>query len=308
MSHRVPHSGPAVAKANGIEIVYDTFGEVSDPPLLLIMGLGQPMIAWDEEFCAAFAAQGYWVIRFDNRDVGLSTQFDGAGVPNLSALMQATAQGHAAQAPYMLADMAGDAVGLLDALGIESAHVVGVSMGGMIAQEMAIHHPARVRTLTSIMSTTSDPALPPPTPEAMAVLLTPAPMDRAGYIEDSVETWQVLNGPVLPLDKDFVRARAERTYDRGLRPAGTARQLAAVTTSGSRREALRSVRAPTLVIHGDADPLVPVEAGIDTAESVPGAELMVVEGMGHNIPLVVAPRIVGAIARHAVEASVEADA
>lgn len=308
MSHRVPHSGPAVAKANGIEIVFDTFGEVSDPPLLLIMGLGQPMIAWDEEFCAAFAAQGYWVIRFDNRDVGLSTQFDGAGVPNLSALMQATAQGHAAQAPYMLADMAGDAVGLLDALGIESAHVVGVSMGGMIAQEMAIHHPARVRTLTSIMSTTSDPALPPPTPEAMAVLLTPAPMDRAGYIEDSVETWQVLNGPVLPLDKDFVRARAERTYDRGLRPAGTARQLAAVTTSGSRREALRSVRAPTLVIHGDADPLVPVEAGIDTAESVPGAELMVVEGMGHNIPLVVAPRIVGAIARHAVEASVEADA
>lgn len=308
MSQRVPHSGPAVAKANGIEIVFDTFGEVSDPPLLLIMGLGQPMIAWDEEFCAAFAAQGYWVIRFDNRDVGLSTQFDGAGVPNLSALMQATAQGHAAQAPYMLADMAGDAVGLLDALGIESAHVVGVSMGGMIAQEMAIHHPARVRTLTSIMSTTSDPALPPPTPEAMAVLLTPAPMDRAGYIEDSVETWQVLNGPVLPLDKDFVRARAERTYDRGLRPAGTARQLAAVTTSGSRREALRSVRAPTLVIHGDADPLVPVEAGIDTAESVPGAELMVVEGMGHNIPLVVAPRIVGAIARHAVEASVEADA
>ena len=300
MSQDVLHSEPAVAKANGIEIVYDTFGEASAPPMLFIMGLGQPMIAWDEEFCAAFAAQGYWVIRFDNRDAGQSTHFDEAGLPNIPALMQAAAQGQAAQGPYTLRDMAEDAVGLLDALGIESAHVVGASLGGMIAQELAIHYPGRVRTLTSIMSTTGAPDLPPSKPEAMAILLTPPPTDRAGYIEYSVQTWRVLNGPVLPLDEEFVRARAGRTFDHGLSAAGTARQFAAILTSGSRREALRAVGVPTLVIHGDADPLVPVEAGIDTAESVPGAELMVVEGMGHNIPLVVAPRIVGAIARHAV--------
>jgi len=214
--------------------------------------------------------------------------------------MEAIAQGQAAQAPYTLRDMAADAVGLLDALGIETAHVVGASLGGMIAQEMAIHHPDRVRTLTSIMSTTGAPDLPPSKPEAMAVLLTPAPMDRAGYIEFSLGVSRVLNGPVLPLDEEFLRASAGRIYDHGLSPAGTARQFAAVLTSGSRREALRSVGVPTLVIHGDADPLVPVEGGIDTAESVPGAALMVVEGMGHHIPVAVAPRIVGAIVRHAV--------
>jgi pimeloyl-ACP methyl ester carboxylesterase len=301
MSQNVPHSEPAVVEANGIEIVYETFGEASAaPPMLLIMGLGQPMIAWDEAFCAALAALGYWVIRFDNRDVGLSTKFDEAGVPNILALMQATAQGQAVQGPYTMRDMAEDAVGLLDALGIESAHVVGVSLGGMIAQEMAIRHPDRVRTLTSIMSTTGAPDLPSPTPEAMAILLNPAPTDRAGYIESSVETWRVLNGPVLPLDEDFVRARAGQTFDHGLSPEGTARQLAAVLTSGSRREALQSVQVPSLVVHGDADPLVPVEAGIDTADAIPGAELMIVEGMGHNIPAAVAPRIVEALARHAV--------
>jgi pimeloyl-ACP methyl ester carboxylesterase len=300
MSQNVVHSEQAVAKANGIEIVYDTFGEASAPPMLLIMGLGQPMITWDEEFCAALAAQGYWVIRFDNRDAGQSTHLDEAGVPDLPALMQAIAQGQAAQAPYTLRDMAADAVGLLDALGIESAHVVGASLGGMIAQEMAIHHPDRVRTLTSIMSTTGAPDLPPSKPEAMAILLAPPPMDREGYIESSVGISRVLNGPVLPLDEEFLRASAGRIYDHGVSPAGTARQFAAVLTSGSRREALRSVGVPTLVIHGDADPLVPVEGGIDTAESVPGAALMVVEGMGHHIPVAVAPRIVGAIVRHAV--------
>lgn len=183
MSQKIPHSDPASVEANGIEIVYDTFGESSAVPLLLVMGLGGQMIAWDEEFCAALAAQGYWVIHFDNRDIELSTKFDEAGVPDIPALMQAVAQGETIQAPYLLPDMADDAVGLLDALGIESAHVVGVSMGGMIAQEMAIHHPDRVRTLTSIMSSTGDPDLPPATPEAMTILVTPAPTDRAGYIE-----------------------------------------------------------------------------------------------------------------------------
>lgn len=299
MTQRVPHSEPASVEANGIEIVYDTFGKPSAPPMLLIMGLGAQMIAWDEEFCTELAARGYRVIRFDNRDVGLSTRFDEAGVPDIPALMQAAVQGEAIQAPYTLRDMADDAVGLLDALEIESAHVVGISMGGGIAQEMTIHHPDRLRTLTSIMSSTGDPQLPPPKPEAMAMLVTPAPTDRAGCIESSIKTWRVLNGPAFPLDEDRTRERAGQSFDRGLSPDGTFRQLAAIMASGSRKEALKSVQVPTLVIHGDADPLVPVEGGIDTANAIPGAELMIIEGMGHSLPPEVAPQVIEAIARHA---------
>lgn len=299
MTQKVPHSEPASVHANDIDIVYDTFGDPSAPPMLLVMGLGGQMIAWDEEFCAALAAHGYWVIRFDNRDVGLSTKFDEAGVPDVLALMQAQAQGEANQAPYLLCDMADDAVGLLDTLEIESAHVVGVSMGGMIVQTMAIHHPDRVRTMTSIMSSTSAPDLPPPNPEAMAILVAPAPTERAAYIERSVQNWRVLNGPVFPLDEALTRERAGRAFDRGLSPEGTMRQLAAVLASGSRKEALKPVTVPTLVIHGDADPLVPVEGGIDTANSVPGAELMIIEGMGHSLPPAVAPQVIEAIVRHA---------
>jgi pimeloyl-ACP methyl ester carboxylesterase len=298
MTRNIPHSDPACVEVNGIQIVYDTFGDPSAPPLLMIMGLGAQMIDWDEEFCAQLAARGYWVIRFDNRDVGLSTRFDEAGVPNVLAMMQAPEQ--AVEVPYTLRDMADDAVGLLDALRIEAAHVVGASMGGMIAQTVAIHHPERVRTLTSIMSTTGDPSLPPPKPEAAAILVTPAPTDRQGHLEYAIKTWQVLNGPVYPLDEDRTRERAGRSFDRGLSPAGTARQLAAILASGSRKEALRSVSAPTLVIHGDADPLVPVEGGIDTANAIPGAELVIVEGMGHGLPVEVWPQVIDAIARHAV--------
>jgi pimeloyl-ACP methyl ester carboxylesterase len=299
MTQNIPHTDPASVKADGIEIVYDTFGEPSAPPVLLVMGLGGQMIAWDEDFCAALAAQGYWVIRFDNRDVGLSTRFDEAGVPDVAALMQAVTQGKAIQAPYALRDMADDAVGLLDALEIESAHVVGVSMGGMIVQEMAIHHADRVRTMTSIMSSTGDPELPLPKPEAAAILVTPVPTDRTGYIENSVQTWQVLGGPGFPFDEERIRERAELFFDRGLSPAGTVRQLAAILASGSRKEALKSVTVPTLVIHGDADPLVPVECGIDTAKAIPGAELLIIEGMGHDLPPAVAPQVIEVIARHA---------
>jgi pimeloyl-ACP methyl ester carboxylesterase len=300
MSPNVPHSDPARIRVNGIELVYDTFGEPSAPPLLLIMGLGGQMIAWDEEFCTELAGRGYWVIRFDNRDVGLSTRLDEAGVPDILALMQAQARGEAVQAPYTLRDMAGDAAGLLDALQAGSAHVVGASMGGMIAQELTIHHPERVRTLTSIMSSTGNPELPPPTPEAMSVLVTPFPTDREGYLESSVHTSRILAGPGFPFDEDRAREHAGQVFDRGLSLAGTARQLAAILASGSRKEALQAVTVPTLVIHGDADPLVPVECGMDTANSVPGAELLIIEGMGHDLPLAVAPRVIAAIVRHAV--------
>jgi pimeloyl-ACP methyl ester carboxylesterase len=302
MTQDVARGDPASVKVNGIKIVYDTFGDPSSPPMLLIMGLGQQMISWYEEFCAALAVQGYWVIRFDNRDIGLSTKFDEAGVPDILALMQAQARspGEAIQAPYTLRDMADDTVGLLDALGIESAHVVGVSMGGMIAQEMVINHPDRVRTLTSIMSSTGDPDLPQSKPEAGAILITPIPRDREGYVEYSVQIWRVLSGPGFPFDEDRTRELAARSFNRGLSPEGTMRQLAAILASGSRKEALKSLAIPTLVIHGDADPLVPVECGIDTADAIPGAELMIIEGMGHDLPPDVAPRVIQAIVRHAV--------
>ena len=192
--------------------------------------------------------------------------------------------------------MADDAVGLLDAIGVESAHVVGVSMGGMIVQEMVIHHAQRIRTMTSIMSSTA-PAL--PRPDAMAVLLKSPPTGRVNHIENSVESTKVLNGPAYPIDEDHVRERAGLAFDRGLSPAGTARQLAAILASGSRKEALQTVTVPTLVIHGDADPLVPVEGGIDTAESIPGAELLIFQGMGHDLPPVIWSQVMDAIVKHA---------
>jgi len=295
----VEHSDEKIIIANGIEIVYDTFGAPSNPAMLLIMGLGEQMIAWDEELCCQLAAKGYWVIRFDNRDVGLSTKLDQAGVPDLLALTQ----GAAIPVPYTLADMAEDAVGLLDGLGVEAAHIVGVSMGGMIAQTIAIHYPKRVLTLTSVMSSTGDPRLPPPKPEAAQLLYTPSPIDRAGYIEYSVKTWGVLGGPCFPIDEERIREFAGRVYDRGRNPAGFSRQLAAILASGSRKGALESVHVPTLVIHGDADPLIPVEAGKDTAESIPGAKLVIIDGMGHDLPPVIWPGIVAAIADHAAQTS-----
>ena len=298
MDQKVLHSDATSVIVDGIEIVYDTFGDPSAPPMLLVAGLGVQMIDWDEAFCQELAAHGYWVIRFDNRDVGLSTRFDEAGVPNIPALMQAQMLGGTVKAPYLLRDMAADAAGLLDAIHVESAHVVGVSMGGMIAQELVIRHAGCVRTLTSIMSTTGNPGLPRPKPAAMAILLETPPSDRRDYIESSVRVSQVL-GAGLPYDEASVRERAGRAFDRGLSPAGTARQLAAVLASGSRKEALKSVTVPTLVIHGDADPLVPVAGGIDTADAIPGAKLMIIKGMGHALPPAVWPQVIEAIADHA---------
>ncbi|MFX1255254.1 MAG: alpha/beta fold hydrolase [Promethearchaeota archaeon] len=297
----VKHSKEATVKANNIDIVYDTFGEPSAPPLLLIIGLGTQMIRWDEAFCEQLAEQGYWVIRFDNRDMGLSTKFDEADVPDVMALMQALQQGETLEVPYTLLDMANDTIGFLDALKIETAHVIGISMGGMIAQTIAIHYPERVRTLTSIMSATGSPEfLLPPDPEAIAILTTPPPVDREENIENTVQMWRLLNGPKFPFDETYFREYAARAYDRNFYPAGTARQLAAILAAESRKEELKRVKVPTLVIHGNADPLVPVEGGIDTAEAIPGAELKIIEGMGHSIPVEVAPQIIEAIKRHAV--------
>lgn len=297
---KIAHSEEKIVKANDIEIAYDTFGESPDPPLLLIMGLSSQMIYWDEAFCQELASRGYWVIRFDNRDVGLSTKLEKAGVPDLMQLLMKVQQGEAVEAPYTLLDMAADAIGLLDALEIDTAHIVGASMGGMIAQSIAINYPERIRTLTSIMSSTNHPDLPQPSPEAISVLITPPPSDRGEYIEDSVKTWGFLNGPKYPLNEKLIRERAARAYDRSYYPAGAGRQLAAILASGNRREELKSVEIPSLVIHGDADPLVSLEGGKDTAKSITGAELLIIEGMGHSIPVEVAPKLIDAITRHAV--------
>jgi pimeloyl-ACP methyl ester carboxylesterase len=294
------HAAAAYAKSNGIELCYDTFGDPEARPIVLIMGLAAQMIAWDEEFCAELAARGYHVIRFDNRDAGLSTRLESAGVPNVAGALMAAAAGQPIQAPYLLRDMAEDVVGLLDALRIPAAHVVGASMGGAIAQTLALYHPARLRTLTSIMSTTSAPGLPPPTPEALRALLSPAPGDLGAYLEYHAQVWRVLRAGRFPLDEARDPARARQIFERGLNPAGVARQLTAMLGSGSRREALGSVRVPMLVIHGEADPLIPLACGIDTAKSVPGSTLVIVKGMGHALSIPFWPQIIEAIAAHAV--------
>jgi len=291
------------ASANGITIEYEEFGDPAAPPLVLVMGLGAQMILWDEEFCSGLAARGHRVIRFDNRDVGLSTKLVAAGTPNILAAMSGRLFGRKLEAPYTLSDMAADTVGLLDALGIRRAHVVGASLGGMIAQTLAIEHPARVRSLTSIMSTTGDPSLPMARAEAMAALLSPVPSDREGNVARAVRIFRTIGSPGFPFDEERVRRRAARSYDRCFHPAGPARQLLAIVASGSRRPRLARVRVPALVIHGAGDPLIPVEGGIDTAAAIPGAELLIIEGMGHDLPRGVWPQVIDAITALAERAS-----
>jgi pimeloyl-ACP methyl ester carboxylesterase len=288
----------ASIQANGITIEYDTFGDRAGRPLLLIMGLGGQMIHWDEAFCRDLAGRGHFVIRFDNRDVGLSTHFDQAGVPRFQEVMAAAARGERIEVPYSLDDMADDAFGLLDGLGLPRAHVCGASMGGMIAQAMAIRHPARLLSLISIMSRTGDPAVAVPAPEVMAALSTPAPVEREAFIEHTVKMQRIVGSPGFPLNEQDARERAARAFDRAFDPAGVARQMAAVMAQSNRKPALASLRVPTLVIHGSSDPLVPVEAGYDTAQAVPGAEMLVIEGMGHEMPKGAWPRIVEAISAH----------
>lgn len=287
------------AQANGIELEWEAFGAEGAPPVLLVMGLGAQMIFWDEAFCERLAERGFRVIRFDNRDVGRSTWLDHLGVPKPFEAAAAVARGEAPDVPYTLHDMADDGAGLLDALDLPSAHVVGASMGGMIAQTLAIRHPRRVRSLVSIMSTTGHPTLPGATPEAMEVLTAAPPVDREGVVEQAVTAARVIGSPGFPLEEERIRRRAARAYERGFHPEGMVRQLAAILGSGHRRDALGAVRVPTHVVHGDADPLVRLEAGLDTHAAVPGAELDVVEGMGHDMPEPVWDRILDGIVRTA---------
>jgi pimeloyl-ACP methyl ester carboxylesterase len=288
--------------ANGIRIEYETFGDRRHPAMLLIMGLGAQMIFWDDNFCRELAGRGFHLIRFDNRDCGLSTHFAEKGIPDVFKAVTASLAGEKVEAPYSLGDMAADAVGLLDGLGIRHAHVVGASLGGMIAQTVAIDHPARILSLTSIMSTTGNPEVPPAKPEALAVLLTPTPSDRAQFLDHMVRSFRIIGSPGFELDEAGFRDRVGRAFDRSYDPAGVARQLVAALADGNRKPRLRSVRTPTLVIHGKQDPLVPVEGGVDTADGVPGARLLVIDGMGHDLPRGAWPKIVDAIAGIAASA------
>ncbi|WP_448627194.1 alpha/beta fold hydrolase [Geodermatophilus sp. URMC 64] len=280
------------ARVGEIELAYETFGERANPPLVLVMGLATQMIGWPDEFCRGLAARGLFVVRFDNRDIGLSTHLDDRGAPDILRLLSGDRSG----VPYALADLADDTAGLLDALGLDSAHVVGASMGGMIAQLVAVRHPARVRSLTSIMSTTGDPAVGAPAEAAMGVLLAPPATDRASAIERAVDTYRVIGSPGFEFDEQALRERAALSYDRRYNPAGVARQLAAILTTPDRTADLGAVAVPTLVVHGAQDPLVDVSGGRATAAAIPGSELLVVDGMGHDLPREVWPELTDRIA------------
>ena len=286
------------ARAGGIELAYETFGDRGDPPLLLIMGLATQMLAWHDDLCADLAGRGFFVVRFDNRDVGLSTHLHDAPMPDV---MGALSTGDTSSASYRLEDMAADAIGLLDHLGVAQAHVVGVSMGGMIAQTIAIEHPDRVLTLTSIMSTPG-PRIGAPTQAASAVLFAPPATSRDEAVARVLETYRVIGSPGYPLDEQWLSEAAGTSYDRGYDPLGVARQLMAIYASGDRTSGLRTLRVPTLVIHGEDDPLVQVAGGRATAEAVPDAQLVTIPGMGHNLPRELWPRILDALKAHVVKA------
>ncbi len=273
-------------QANGIDIECQWIGVPDAAPLVLINGLGEQLVRWSPALLERMAGRGFRVLVFDNRDVGLSTHLDGV-VVDVAAVTMAYAQGQRAEAPYNLDDMARDTVGLMDALGLARAHVVGVSMGGMIAQQLAALAPDRVASLTSIMSTTGNREVPPPTPEAAAVLFGPRPNpreDRQAFADNGVKIWRVIAGPVYPPDEVEVRARVLASADRAWDPAGFARQICAVYASGDRRASLKTITAPTMVLHGDQDPLVNIAGGKDTAANIAGAELRIIPGMGHDLP------------------------
>ncbi|MBN8608141.1 MAG: alpha/beta hydrolase [Caulobacterales bacterium] len=275
----------AQARVNGINLEYEVHGADDGEPLLLIMGLGVQLTRWPQGLYEKLVARGFRVIRFDNRDVGLSTKFSGA--PTIESVIGALMQGQKPDIPYTLDDMAADSVGLLDYLGVDHAHVAGASMGGMIGQLVAADYPERVRSFTAIFTSTGNPGLPPAQPDAMAVLTTRAPdpnKDMEAYLAHSIRSSRTIGSAAYPLEESYLRERALRDVQRAYEPLGVARQIAAVIANGDRRPKLANIKAPVVVLHGDADPLVPLEGGKDLAANVPGAELRIVPGMGHDLP------------------------
>jgi pimeloyl-ACP methyl ester carboxylesterase len=289
-------------ETNGIRLEYETWGEPTGRPLVVVRGLGTQLVHWSPRLCERLVAAGHYLVTFDNRDVGLSTHFHEAGMPDLAGILAARARGEEPEAPYRLADMATDLIGLMDGLGLSRAHVAGMSMGGMIVQQAALQFPDRLASMTSIMSTTGDPGLPGPTPEAAAALSRPPPRERSAYVDYSVLTQRAFTGRGFPFDEEGWRDLAGRVFDRAFDPAGVARQMAAIMASGSRHADLAKVSTPTLVVHGTDDPLVPPACGEATARAIPGARLHWIEGMGHDLPEGAWPDLVDAIAAHTAAA------
>ena len=287
-----------IAPANGIEIAYETFGDPADPTLLLVMGLGVQMLLWDEELCQMFVERGFHVVRFDNRDVGLSSKTPARAPRVLPALVR-----RPRKSAYLLSDMADDAAGLLDHLEVDAAHVMGASMGGMIAQTLAARHPQRVRSLVSIMSTTGNRRVGRAKPGALALLVNRPPQGREENVERAAKAFRVIGSPGFERDEARLRDVVGRSYDRCFHPAGVAHQLVAILASGNRTAELRSIQAPTLVIHGEDDPLVGVSGGRATARAIPTARLMTIPGMGHDMPREIWPRIVEGVVANAERAT-----
>ena len=283
--------------ANGIALEVEDHGSPQGEPLLLIMGLGMQLLGWHEGFVAALVARGFRVIRFDNRDIGLSQGFDAAGVPNLALESLRFALGLRVKSPYTLADMAADSVAVLDALGIDKAHVCGASMGGMIAQRVAARYPERVKSLTLMMTSSGARRLPGPSLKVRGAMISrPKDQQLASIVEHYVELYGLIGSPAFPPGKDYLRERFSRSIRRSYRPAGTARQMVAIAADGDRSPVLGSIRMPTRIIHGRADPLVPVAAAHDLRAKVASAEVDIVDGMGHDLPAPLYPRFVDGIA------------
>jgi pimeloyl-ACP methyl ester carboxylesterase len=282
---------------SGITLCYETFGDPSDPTALLVMGLGTQMVAWQEDFCLQLASRGLHVVRFDNRDIGRSTHLDGAPPSIRQLLMRSKAAAH-----YRLSDMADDAAGLLSELDLSPAHVIGASMGGMIAQTLAARHPDKVRSLVSIMSNTGTRWSGQPTFRIYPLFLRRAPEGRAAFVAHTERLFAAIGSSGLPRDPADIHEIASTSYDRDHDPAGPGRQLAAILASGDRTAELRRIVAPTLVVHGTADPLVSHSGGRATAKAIPGAKLMSVEGMGHDMPRAVWPQLIDAITENAARA------
>jgi pimeloyl-ACP methyl ester carboxylesterase len=282
----------------GIALCYQTAGDPSDSPMLLIQGIGSQMIGWPDGFCELLVERGFFVIRFDNRDSGRSTWLPELGAPSVTKAWS----GELSDPPYLFTDMADDCAGLLDALGIPAAHVVGASLGGFVAQTLAIEHPERVLSLASAMSSTGSGQVGQPTPAAMEALTTRPPDDREGYVEAIVAVRKVIGSTGFEQDEEWIRQTAGRAYDRGINPDGVQRQLVASICSGSRHDRLREIEAPTVVLHGAADPLIDKSGGIATAEAIPGAELVIIDGWGHDVPSGVWKQVVDAITENAARA------